>query len=54
MENKSKASQLALFEISIRVQAQNYQLRIGSAAGWIALILIAGIRVAIYFLKGTH
>ena len=54
MENKTQNSQMALFEITIRVQAQNYQLRIGSAAGWIALILVAGIRVAMYFLKGAH
>jgi hypothetical protein len=54
MENKTKNSQTTLFEITIRVQAQNFQIRRGRAAGWIALLLIVGIRVAAYFLKGAQ
>ena len=54
MENKTPTSQVALFEITLRIQAQNYKLRIGSAAGWIALIAIAAVRIAAHFLKGAQ
>ena len=54
MKNQSDKTQVALLEITIRLQAQNYHLRLGSVGGWIALILIVGIRVALYFIKGAH
>ena len=54
MENKSENSKMALFEITIRVQAQNYQLRMASTGGWIALIIIVVVRVGIYFIKAAR
>jgi len=40
------------FEVTVRFQATNYQLRVSRYAGWVTLLLIVACKVALYFLRG--